>query len=104
MNDTNKHDDGGPAFPQNDFILNHINNHDGMSLRDWFAATLRVVSDSDCSVDGFDYEACKFMAGRPMPKSDDMMEVVRWYADVEAAIRYVKADAMLAARNRRNAK
>ena len=30
--------DGGPAFPQNDATVNRINNHDGMSLRDYFAA------------------------------------------------------------------
>lgn len=32
-----KIDDGGPAFPQNDAVVNRINNLDGMSLRDWFA-------------------------------------------------------------------
>lgn len=28
---------GGPAFPQNDACVNRINNHDGMTLRDYFA-------------------------------------------------------------------
>ena len=32
--------DGGPAFPQNDASVNRINNHDGMSLRDWFAGNV----------------------------------------------------------------
>ena len=27
---------GGPAFPQNDAGVNRINNHDGMSLLDWY--------------------------------------------------------------------
>lgn len=31
-------DNGGPAFPQNDAGVNRINNHDGMTLRDYFAA------------------------------------------------------------------
>lgn len=30
--------DGGPAFPQNDAVVNRINNEAGMSLRDYFAA------------------------------------------------------------------
>lgn len=29
---------GGPAFPQNDATVNRINNHDGMTLRDYLAA------------------------------------------------------------------
>lgn len=32
--------DGGPAFPQNDAVVNRINNLDGMSLRDYFAAQI----------------------------------------------------------------
>ena len=30
--------DGGPAFPQNDATVNRINNHDGMTLRDYLEA------------------------------------------------------------------
>lgn len=33
-----KHDNGGSAFPQNDAAVNRINNHDGMTLWDYFAA------------------------------------------------------------------
>lgn len=34
--------DGGPAFPQNDAVINRINNHSGMTLRDWFAGQALV--------------------------------------------------------------
>ena len=33
-----KNDSGGPAFPQNDAMVNRINNEGGISLRDHFAA------------------------------------------------------------------
>ena len=41
--------DGGPAFPQNDALINRINNHDGMSLRDWFAG-VAVHEMSSCEI------------------------------------------------------
>ena len=42
---------GGPAFPQNDACVNRINNLDGMSLRDYFAAQALIaligINDED---------------------------------------------------------
>lgn len=75
MNETTtKHDDGGPAFPQNDATVNRINNEAGMSLRDWFAGQvlMGLCADSNYNrtTDGY----------------------------AEGA--YVLADAMLAARTR----
>ena len=44
-------ENGGPAFPQNDACVNRINNLDGMSLRDYFAAQALValigINDED---------------------------------------------------------
>ncbi len=45
-------ENGGPAFPQNDAVVNRINNLDGMSLRDYFAGQALVGSMS-CQM-GFD--------------------------------------------------
>lgn len=42
---------GGPAFPQNDASVNRINNHDGMTLRDYFASQALIalieINDED---------------------------------------------------------
>lgn len=44
---SDKIDDGGPAFPQNDGAVNRINNEAGMSLRQWYAgqALLGLLMD-----------------------------------------------------------
>ncbi len=71
--------DGGPAFPQNDATVNRINNHDGMSLRDYFAAKAMqaMMSNSNTNTGEVTIEgAAKLIAG----------------------FSYVCADAMLAAR------
>jgi hypothetical protein len=67
---------------------------DGMTLRDYFAAKadlskFEVNSTSDA----------EFLVGRPMPdRSATGYQQVKWQADLVAAIRYMMADAMLAAR------
>ena len=68
--------DGGPAFPQNDATVNRINNHDGMSLRDYFAGQALVGQ----------------LAGRASGVAFD--------ADMAATCAYLFADAMLAARGK----
>lgn len=56
--------DGGPAFPQNDATVNRINNLDGMSLRDYFAARALVgmLANHDCggSFDAFARDAYRY--------------------------------------------
>lgn len=83
-----KIEDGGPAFA--------YGNHDqggaeGMSLRDWFAG----------QVDGLSEDAspsyCEHLVGRPMPEGIGR-SAFQWWAEADAAFRYMKADAMLAAR------
>lgn len=110
--------DGGPAFPQADsYAASEIalaaiagmargDERDatylrvkaealrGMTLRDWFAGQLpdpfRDVSLA---------ETASGMSGVPCPaQSADSAEWTRFWAEAEAAVRYMKADAMLKAR------
>ena len=41
-------DDGGPAFPQNDAVVNRINNMDGMSLRQYYAGEFAAAWLPEC--------------------------------------------------------
>ncbi len=81
--------DGGPAFPRDE---RHIG-HNGMPLRDYFAAKV-AVNDTDITV-----SYGEAVVGRKMPDyaRDPMANAVFW-ADVRARLRYIEADAMLRAR------
>ncbi len=72
--------DGGPAFPQNDATVNRINNHDGMSLRDYFAAKAMAATLVEC-------------LGTPEAKNTPH-DAIKWVS----VAAYKIADAMLAAR------
>lgn len=90
-----KKNDGGPAFPNpNDCKLGE----EGMSLRDYFAATVAISENDfpDLPV------ASSKMIGSLCPNNstENPEEWVRWVAAVEALIRYAKADAMLAEREK----
>ena len=97
-------DDGGSAFPVHS---NHVVFGDkvvaahepGMSLRDWFAGQEKIDHAED-----FNWEVCEALAG-PRPTGDwltNPLDWFRWEASWRAAMRYARADAMLAARNRRD--
>lgn len=84
---TTPHDDGGPAFPQNDATVNRVNNHDGMSLRDYFAAKAMqglVVNEGDAWL--------VEQVGRDSPVEKRVQAI--------ATASFILADAMLAARKR----
>lgn len=68
------------------------------SLRDYFAAS-RVSINHFLPED--DQDTHERFIGRPMPPDDDLDARVRWCADVVAKVRYIYADAMLAARERK---
>ena len=114
--------DGGPAFPMQEAqaihakayaAVQHIADNDerdrayvtaraaavgGMSLRDYFAA--HEVIDPQVT---FGPLLAERLVGRPMPmargnQAADSLEVALYWADVEAAYRYLRADAMLKAR------
>lgn len=87
--------DGGPAFPRTvqawDGNLTHA---DGMTLRDWFAG----MSTAGGAIDLLHREGCEAMIGEPMP--EDMVGMVKWRMKVIARLKYIEADAMIAAREK----
>ena len=72
----------------------------GMTLRDYFAAH-ETLADWDQPGLVFPKEAAELLAG-PRPecgKETDLLEFALWEARWRAALRYIRADAMLAMRN-----
>lgn len=101
--------DGGPAFPQG---YREAGGDPGMSLRDWFAQSQPSDDLEDLSYRHLSPDARSFLAGEPMPERPcdrpvDLraervkyqLDKARWQAKVTAALRYMHADAMLAARS-----
>lgn len=86
--------DGGPAFPRTgEGFGNPKYDAPGMTLRDHFAI--------HAEVDGFAFQtieqACAAM-GVPEPDEFDLVAMMKFGAACQAHIRYMIADAMLAAR------
>ena len=103
-------DTGGPAFPTS--LPDVEQGFEGMSLRDWFAATIQYDKDlmediSRCDdqdlVERFGTEAEKddyfdcVLPGAPIPFKNIELRA-RLEARARAVIRYREADAMLAER------
>jgi hypothetical protein len=104
-------DDGGPAFPfdwvdfqptTGDQVVRE--QFSGMSLRDHFASreTLSEWDNHDAVVANQMAEA---LAGYPRPShgwkcetASEWLAMVKWEADWRAALRYIRADAMIKAR------
>jgi len=86
--------DGGPAFAH--FVPEgHYNgsvHYEGMTLRDWFAGR----------ADGLHEDATANYASRfnrdEQPPKDDLFAWAVWFAKADATLRYIRADAMIAAR------
>lgn len=83
----------------------------GMTLRDYFAAKTPTDEIQEYLHRHLSRLAMEQLAGRKYPeepkehsgRSESLhIERLRFYADVNAAIRYVSADAMLAAREKTN--
>lgn len=96
--------DGGTAFP---VISSTGDPRDGvyfrecMSLRDYFAANERL--DDLMQADGRVLEKLVQELGGTPPDGrwrDNPVEMLKWEAKWRAAIRYIRADAMLAAREK----
>jgi hypothetical protein len=93
-------DDGGPAFPVRNA---HEYQAHGMSLRDYFAANEPLDPNESIGL-----ALAEILAGRPHPAprdakgaltyGADALEVALFWADAEAAYRYLRADATLRAR------
>jgi len=93
MSDVNN---GGPAFPREAYVNpNGVTvrvGSDGMTLRDWFAGQPDITGNLMV----MDKEACEVLCG-PHPAPEDAIEVFKWQVKVLATLRYIAADAMIAA-------
>ena len=88
--------DGGPAFPCDAEWRDGQEvwpQGAGMSLRDWYAGQAPVI-DGDLSIPLAEALMCE-----PLPKSKTILENRRWWAEAEARLKYLNADAMIAARD-----
>jgi hypothetical protein len=86
--------DGGPAFPRPGISTNWAegyHTHKGMSLRDWFAAQEQL---NDCGEVSIDF--LETLVNSPTPKTP--LEYIIWEAKTRAKLKFIRADAMLAAR------
>ncbi len=85
--------DGGNAFPNSyECEDGELITHHGMTLRDYLAAH-ETLNDVDVTT-----EMAELLAGEPMPKRSDSLAWLRWDAKWKAALRYIRADAMLEVR------
>ena len=87
---------GGAAFPQAFDPSGDIDPHEGMSLRDWFAG--QALQTAFLYLRNTEKEECEtYVDGVILKPHRDVYTSPRWIA----ALSYEIADAMLAARNKR---
>ena len=86
---------GGPAFPATE-------NHEYFGLADFKGMTLRDYAAFHA--DGLDEDAdAKYAAvfnPDPKPYNADYLGWAKWFAKADARLRYIRADAMIAARDK----
>jgi len=85
---------GGPAFPSDCIFENGVvakKPFEGMTLRDYAA-----IHDAGMDVDASDIFAAAFNPD-PKPDKDDWLAWAKWFAKADARLRYIRADAMIAA-------
>lgn len=92
MSDEKSIADGGCAFPVPFGEPGEVVQR-GMSLRDWFAGR-ELLTDFDDPKVSPDPKMCKALAG---PQPADTIEALRWEATWRARIKFMRADAMIAA-------
>lgn len=106
MSTPTQSDDGGPAFPtENERQVGHNEWHyQGMTLRDYFAGQEQLSEwDGENAVPP--NRMCEVLAGT-MPATagwsakteEEWLAILKWEATWRARLRYIRADAMLAAR------
>lgn len=92
---SNQISNGGPAYPGMTYISwNGEKNPEGMTLRDYFAAS-ETLDEEHLTIDG-----AVALAG-PKPEGDWKTNPIEWYkweAKWRATVRFIRADAMLKAR------
>jgi hypothetical protein len=86
----NKINNGGPAFPSLHELGDIATTDAGMTLRDYFAATV----DMDVTIN--QQELAEQIVCRPFP--EDQLEMLVFGLELSARVRYMSADAMLKAR------
>lgn len=85
--------DGGNAFLNSyECEDGELITHHGMTPRDYLAAH-ETLNDVDVTMG-----MLELLAGEPMPKRIDSLAWLRWDAKWKAALRYIRADAMLEVR------
>ena len=87
-----KTNNGGPAFPN---PSGDDRDNNGMTLRDWFAGQDSLEEFRDIPV------SVGVVVAGPCPKTqfeDDPLAWLDWWALVRARLKYLRADAMLKAR------
>lgn len=90
-----KPNNGGPAFPTETADM-YIH---GMSLRDWFAGQ-ESLSDWDFGQSSPSRELCEALTGEKQPDSTDPLALFVWEAKWRAALKYLRADAMIEAKEK----
>jgi hypothetical protein len=109
-----KIEDGGPAFPTTIHGVTEfsgqptIDTYEGMSLRDWFAQKAPLAEIEEIKFKNLSRVSAEVLAGRSHPVEPRkptreelvsyQIDVVKWQAEVTAALRFIMADAMLKAR------
>lgn len=84
-------DNDGPAFPTDRTAIHEAK--PGMTLRDWFASQASIGHDDPHP------ELATAIMGSDIPNwHADPVAASEWWAMAEAKLRYIKADAMIAAR------
>ena len=92
---TNQINDGGPAFPVSVEAWDR-GQHLGMSLRDYFAAAEKLEDLDETCI----FDVAVALAG-PKPKgswSTNTVEWIKWNAKWRAELRFIRADAIIKAR------
>lgn len=102
--------DGGPALPcftdtsgygsaKRNSNGEWENFSTGLSLRDWFA-TQEHLLDYDNPELVIRREAAEVLAGCKMPERENSIELLKWEAKWRAALKYIRADAMIEERSK----
>lgn len=101
MNDKKQINDGGPAFPgPSDYKQDGSPvwmGVTGMTLRDWFAGNEKIDENEE-----YAWELLEALVG-PRPEGDRRTNPIEWFVwtnNWQAAVRYGRADAMIAAREK----
>lgn len=99
MNNEKKIDDGGSAFPLSASTgdpRDGVYCQNGMTLRDWFASQEDLYDLDSENAAGLTIATAKLLAGGNAPT--DSIGYMKWEAKWRAALKYIRADAMIAER------